>query len=631
VGHVAIKLATVQTEKDLIETYDKLYAKSKQYYEEEKRPIFRDLLEVIISEPNIRRAIKRVKGNKGTRTVGVDGTEIHEYLEKAEDELFDEIRHILVDYKANKVRRKHIDKRGGGKRPLGIPTIMDRIIQEMVRAVLEPIFEGQFFKHSYGFRPDRNAGMAKERIQYISFKTGYNWAVEGDIKGFFDNVDHTKLIKIMWNRGIRDKRVLMIVKEMLKAGVMNETTVNELGTPQGGIISPLLANVYLDTFDRWMDKQWESKKVQGVYGKRGSITRALNRSSKLKPAYLIRYADDWVILTNNKENAIFWKQKANEWFAKTLKLELSLEKTKITNMRNKYIEFVGFEIKLVKSGKGFKGYLTRSLPNRKRLKEKIKDLLKYIDYIIRIGKTREDTINAINRINSKIRGLVEYYQCANQVSLILFKHASRVRWRAYRSLVNKLGKGNVKVIPAKETHNLSAVHGNYDMKITTVEYEGYNFGVTDLAFANWKKVRLKNPKETKYSEEGRKLLEKRGKKSIKVRADELLSLSQSERAALGLGNNKLYNFEYFLNRAYAFNRDKGKCRVCGGEIKDKYNINTHHINPKLSLHEVNKTANLSSMHTKCHKDLHSVKPLSEFNPKVAEKIDKFREKLNKTS
>lgn len=628
---MALKLATVETERQLIETFDKLYAKSKQYYEEEKRPIFRDLVEVIISEPNIRRAVKKVKENKGSRTVGVDGKEIHEYLEKAEDELFDDIRRMLANYKADLVRRKFIDKRGGGQRPLGIPTIIDRIIQEMVRAVLEPIFEGQFFKHSYGFRPDRDAGMAMQRIQYISVRTGYNWAVEGDIKGFFDNVDHTKLIKIMWNRGIRDKRVLMIVKEMLKAGVMEETTVNELGTPQGGIISPLLANVYLDTFDRWMDKQWESKKAQGTYSKRGGITRALTRQSNLKPAYLIRYADDWIILTDSKENAIFWKQKASEWFGKTLKLELSQEKTKITNMRNKYIEFVGFEIKLVESGKGFKGYVTRTLPNRKRLNEKINELLKYIDYIIRIGKTKEDTINAINRINARIRGLIEYYQYANQVSPALFKHANRVRWRAYRSLKSRLGKEGFKIIPAKETDNLRSIHSKYDMKISAVEYEGYHFGITDLAFANWKEVRQKNPKETKYSEEGRKLLERRGKKSLKVRADELLTLAQSERAALGLGNGKLYNFEYFLNRAYAFNRDKGKCRICGGEILDKYNINTHHINPKLSLREINNTANLASMHTKCHKDLHSTKPLSEFKPKVAEKIEKFREKLNKTS
>lgn len=217
------------------------------------------------------------------------------------------------------------------------------------------------------------------------------------------------------------------------------------------------------------------------------------------------------------------------------------------------------------------------------------------------------------------------------MSLILFKHASRVRWRAYRSLKSRLGKANIKVIPAKETDNLRSVHGNYDMKITAVEYNDYYFGVTDLAFAKWKEVRQKNPKEIKYSEEGRKLLERRGKKSIKVRADELLTLAQSERAALGLGNGKLYNFEYFLNRAYAFNRDKGKCRICGGEIVDKYTINTHHIDPSLSLREINKTANLASMHTKCHKDLHSTKPLSEFKPKVAEKIKKFRGKLNKTS
>lgn len=626
---MAIKLVTVTTERELIQTYDKLYAKSKEYHEEGKQPVFRDLLEIIISEPNIRRAIKKVKSNRGVRTVGVDDLSIDECLQKPEEELFEEIRGIVINYKPKMVKRVYILKSNGKSRPLGIPTIVDRIIQEMVRAVLEPIFEAQFFKHSYGFRPDRDAGMAVQRIQYVTTRTAYKWIVEGDIKGFFDNVNHTKLIKLMWSRGIKDKRVLMIIKQMLKAGVMNERARNELGTPQGGIISPLLANIYLDSFDRWIRNQWEEKTTRHTYRNRSKTTEMLKRNSKLKPAYLVRYADDWVIITNSKENALFWKEKAKRWLQQNLKLELSEEKTKITNMSKKYIEFVGFEMKLVKTPNGFIGYKSRTLPDRKRLKRKIEELDKYIRFIIGMGKTDEDLIDAINRINSRIRGIIQYYQNANQVNPVLAKYARKIRWTVYRLLCNKVNKDNVKLIPAKQVDNLTGIHGNYTLRISTIIYDNLKIGVTDLAFARWKEVRQKNPKETIYSAEGRDLLEKRKKKPAKVRADELLTLTMSERIALGL-TSPIYNFEYYLNRAYAFNRDKGKCRICGKEIESKYTLNTHHISPKLPLNLVNKTINLASMHKSCHKDLHSLKPLEEFSPKIAKKIENFRKKLDLT-
>ncbi|KDE48374.1 hypothetical protein DI43_05265 [Geobacillus sp. CAMR12739] len=120
----------------------------------------------------------------------------------------------------------------------------------------------KFFQHSYGFRPYRDAKQAIERCVFICNRIGYNWVIEGDIKGFFDNVNHTILIKQLWHMGIRDRRMLMIIKAMLKAGVIRETKINEMGTPQGGIISPLLANVYLHKLDQWITREWEEKKMR---------------------------------------------------------------------------------------------------------------------------------------------------------------------------------------------------------------------------------------------------------------------------------------------------------------------------------------------------------------------------------
>ena len=157
---------------------------------------------------------------------------------KKYDKVIELVREGLENYKPLPVRRVWIEKPGKKeKRPLGIPTIVDRIIQECVRTVIEPIMEAQFIKHSYGFRPMRSAHQAMERLNNVLHTTGHHWVVEGDISKFFDNVNHRVLIKKLHNLGIHDKRVLMIIKSMLEAGIMGELDKNNIGTPQGGIIS----------------------------------------------------------------------------------------------------------------------------------------------------------------------------------------------------------------------------------------------------------------------------------------------------------------------------------------------------------------------------------------------------------
>jgi retron-type reverse transcriptase len=127
---------------------------------------------------------------------------------------------------------------------LTVPAIADRVIQEVLRMILEPILEAQFFAHSYGFRPMRDAHMALARVTDIAHRTEYHWIIEGDIKGCFDNINHTRLVKQLWHMGVRDRRILMIIKEMLKAGVMDEMVTTELGTPQGGLCKALHSPPY---------------------------------------------------------------------------------------------------------------------------------------------------------------------------------------------------------------------------------------------------------------------------------------------------------------------------------------------------------------------------------------------------
>ncbi|MGE6963754.1 reverse transcriptase domain-containing protein [Bacillus thuringiensis] len=239
------KLRLLDTEIQLKQTFDELYFKA--YCE---KPKIKDLYEIICSKANILYAIRAMKSNKGSKTAGVDSLTINDILQADEEAVIHLITNTIRDYTPSMVRRVWIPKAGKKElRPLGIPTILDRIIQQCVKQVIEPICEAQFFPYSFGFRPYRDGHMAIERVGSLIHKTKYHWVVEGDIRKFFDKVNHNILLKNCFKIGIQDKRVLMLIKSMLKAGIMHENTKTTLGTPQGGIISPILANIYLHDFD----------------------------------------------------------------------------------------------------------------------------------------------------------------------------------------------------------------------------------------------------------------------------------------------------------------------------------------------------------------------------------------------
>ena len=215
----------------------------------------------------------------------------------------------------------------------------------------------------------RDTQMALEHIKDYVHKTGYHWVVEGDISKCFDKVNHGILLKRLYHMGIKDTRVLQIIKTMLKAGIIGECEVNDDGTPQGGVLSPLLANAYLDILDEWVSKQWNNKATKHEYTRHDNKIKSLNKYSNLIPAYLCRYADDFVVVTDSRQHALWWKQHIQEFLRDKMKLELSEEKTLITDVRRQYIRFLGYEYKVVK-GKAKKGYIPRTIPDRKRLHQK---------------------------------------------------------------------------------------------------------------------------------------------------------------------------------------------------------------------------------------------------------------------
>jgi len=612
-----------KAEIQLREIQDRLYQQSKEVYDTGKRPAWKGLLEIMSAETTIVTAIHNIKSNRGSETPGVDGKRMRkDYLRRPFPVIIREIQDAFRHFEAEQIRRVYIDKPGKAeKRPLGIPTIRDRIVQECMRLVLEPICEAQFFAHSYGFRPMRETAMALERINFLTHHTGYHWIVEGDISKCFDRIDHNILLKRLYHIGVKDRRVLQIIKAMLKAGVMDVCEVNEDGTPQGGLISPLLANVYLDIMDEWVTTQWENKRTRFIYSSSSGKIQALRKRTALTPGYLVRYADDFVIITDTRAHAMEWKVRLQSFLQKKMKLTLSTEKTLITDVRKKYIKFLGYEFKNVR-GKARNGYIVRTMPDRNRLKRKVDKIAEDIKRIPR-NYSREQMIDAINRINGQIRGVIQYYQCCTWVSPSMKKYSRQLQLTAKRRLKQYKGKW----IPANETQNLPRIHQQYKQKIPSIKYRDIYVGFTALSFCRWERTCSKNQVETPYSEEGRQLYFKRTKsKRIHARLDELYSERTSQTSLHGK-RNKLNNFEFIMNRAYALNRDKLKCRVCGGWLISGTPY-THRINPNLPLNKVNCVNNLVSLHKKCFYAVNDHNyDLSEFDEKAQKKIIGYREKL----
>jgi hypothetical protein len=377
-------------------------------------------------------------------------------------------------------------------------------------------------------------------------------------------------------------------------------------------------------FDEWVRKQWLDKSTVYPYTKSENRFEALRLRSQLVPAYLVRYADDFVIITDSREHAQWWKKQIQNFLWDNMRLVLSENKTLITDVRKKYVHFLGFEYKLVK-GKAKFGYITRTLPDRARLKSKTDSIVQDIK-TIPPDASREQMVNHIHRINSKIRGLINYYSCCSWVNIAMQKHARKLQLAANKRLMQYKGKW----IPAKETRNLMTIHEGYDTKIPAIKCGDIWVGITSLTFCKWKSAPWKKPAETPYSKEGRDIyFERTKKKQRDARLDEILSTRTSELIANGL-TGKLYNFEFFMNRAYALNRDKLKCRVCG---KWLYNglLFTHRINPHLPLSKVNKVGNLASMHKQCFELVNNPKADMTYLPtKTRGNVEKFRNQLVKS-
>ncbi len=368
---------------------------------------FTKIMPIVMCKENIKLAYRNIKKNNGSNTKGTDNKTICDYEKMSEEKFVDYFQGKMENYKPKSVRRVEIPKPNGKTRPLGIPCMEDRIIQQCLKQVLEPICEAKFYKHSYGFRPNRSTRHAVARYAYLVNIKKLYYVVDVDIKSFFDNINHSKLMKQLWNIGIRDKNVLSIIGKILKSEIEG-IGISTKGVPQGGIISPLLANVVLNELDWWIANQWENIPTQHRYSGNNHKFRAM-RNTNLKEMYIVRYCDDFKIFCNSPKTARKVLIATKMWLEERLGLEVSEEKTKITNLKKNSSEFLGIKFKAVYKGKK---YIARSHITDKNIRKIAENLKK------QIIKIQHHTVaDEVIKLNSIILGVHNYYSMTTMCNI----------------------------------------------------------------------------------------------------------------------------------------------------------------------------------------------------------------------
>ena len=549
---------------DMQNIFDEIYLKAKSNYE------FVNLMDYICNENNILLAYRNIKTNKGSTTVGTDNKDIKYFKNMNQNDFVKLIQNKFKNYIPKSVRRVEIPKSNGKLRPLGIPCIDDRIIQQCIKQVLEPICEAKFYKHSYGFRPNRNASHVIARCMSLMNKANLHYVVDIDIKGFFDNVNHSKLKKQLWSLGIRDKNLISILGKILKSEIKG-IGIPTKGTPQGGILSPLLANVVLNELDWWISSQWETFKTNYPY--KGLHKYRFQKTSNLKEMWLVRYADDFKIFCRDYNTAKKVFNSVKLWLKERLDLDISNEKSKITNLRKNYTEFLGFKLKVkLKNNR----YICNSKMTEKAKQNTITKLKTQIKII---QKNRND--KEVSKLNSIILGSHNYYRYATHVSKdfaeIDFLVRKTLRTRLKRIINNK----------PKLSRTYKKLYGKYNGKINTI--------CNTTIFPNYgcktKAPMCFSQNICNYTTEGREKIHK-NLYGYGIIIEYLLK---------NLYNNQ--SVEFSDNKISLMAGQRGKCYITG-ECLQIGNMECHHKTPK-KLGGTDEYKNLVWLTTQAHILVHS--------------------------
>lgn len=571
---------------DMQTAFDKLYADSVSGRQ------FRNLVELIKRPENIMLAYRNLRKNSGSKTAGVDKKTISDLNKWSDKKLVNHVQRKLDWYVPNAVRRVEIPKDNGKKRPLGIPTIMDRLIQQCILQVLEPICEAKFFKRSNGFRPTHSAENAIAQAERMIQNIGCYYVIDIDIHGFFDNVNHGKPLKQMWALGIRDKKLLSIISAMLKAKVAG-IGFPEKGTPQGGIISPLLSNIVLNELDWWVASQWEEMPTKRNYVHRiyangtpdkSNTIRALRIYTKLKECYLVRYADDFKIFCKKHSDAVKLFEATKQWLWERLGLEISPEKSKIVNVKRHYSEFLGFKLKVREKGKkpdGSKRYVIEAHVRDKALR-KIRARSKEIIGQIRRTYDPKMEYRLIQKYNSYLIGIHNYYCIATHVNLDIHEIAFDVKKSLYNRLKHRLQRtGSISNRYIQEKYG----------KSREVRYLN-GHAVVPVAYVQHRVPMDRKIRVNPYTPEGRTEIHKNLTGLNLAVMNHLMNTPAGQQSV-----------EYNDNRIALYVAQKGKCAVSGIAL-DANQVDCHHKKP-LSLGGDDSYQNLIIVSDAVHILIHS--------------------------
>ena len=477
---------------------------------------FERLYRILFNEELFYVAYQKIASNGGSTTKGSDGRSIDEMSLARIETLIASLKD--ESYQPHPSRRVHIPKKNGKTRPLGIPAFEDKLVQEVVRMILEAIYEGHFETTSHGFRPKRSCHTALLHIQKTF--SGAKWFIEGDIKGFFDNIDHDVLVGILRER-ISDDRFIRLIRKFLKAGYVEDWTFHNTysGMPQGGIVSPILANIYLDKLDKYVKeyirhfdmgtKRRPGKESNDLANERKRTVRKLKKvkdgtekaalvarlkaieqeraafpsGDEMDGSYrrlkYIRYADDFILgVIGSKEDALRIKEDIKSFLSESLALELSEEKTLITHT-GKSAKFLGYEITVTRNNhqrRDVQGRLRRTYGKRVRLNVSMATLrdklLEYGAMEIKLRNGKEiwkpkcrsglifnDDLEILDRYNRETVGFCNYYLIANNcVALHNFRYI--MEYSMYKTFAGKY-RSTVRKINKKYRLN----------KLFTVKYE----------------------------------------------------------------------------------------------------------------------------------------------------------------
>lgn len=477
---------------------------------------FERLYRILFNEELFYVAYQKIASNGGSTTKGSDGRSIDEMSLARIETLIASLKD--ESYQPHPSRRVHIPKKNGKTRPLGIPAFEDKLVQEVVRMILEAIYEGHFETTSHGFRPKRSCHTALLHIQKTF--SGAKWFIEGDIKGFFDNIDHDVLVGILRER-ISDDRFIRLIRKFLKAGYVEDWTFHNTysGMPQGGIVSPILANIYLDKLDKYVKeyirhfdmgtKRRPGKESNDLANERKRTVRKLKKikdgtekaalvarlkaieqeraafpsGDEMDGSYrrlkYIRYADDFILgVIGSKEDALRIKEDIKSFLSESLALELSEEKTLITHT-GKSAKFLGYEITVTRTNhqrRDVQGRLRRTYGKRVRLNVSMATLrdklLEYGAMEIKLRNGKEiwkpkcrsglifnDDLEILDRYNRETVGFCNYYLIANNC-VVLHNFRYIMEYSMYKTFAGKY-RSTVRKINKKYRRN----------KLFTVKYE----------------------------------------------------------------------------------------------------------------------------------------------------------------